>query len=108
MDLELAQPIADFFYAEERKDTDAMSPCFADSAVVRDEGRSIQGHVAIKEWQLETKKRYQHTIQPLASAKKDGKTIVTARLAGSFSGSPIDVQFAFIVEAGKIVSLEIK
>jgi hypothetical protein len=53
-------------------------------------------------------KRYQHTIQPLASAKKDGKTIVTARLAGSFPGSPIDVQFAFTVEAGKIVSLEIK
>jgi hypothetical protein len=85
-----------------------MSRCFADSAVVRDEGRSIQGHAAIKEWQLETKKRYQHTIQPLASAEKDGKTIVTARLAGSFPGSPIDVQFAFTVEAGKIVSLEIK
>ena len=107
MDLKLAQVIACFFSAEERRDTEAMSQCFADGAIVRDEGRSVQGHAAIQEWQLETKKKYQHTIQPLASAEKDGKTIVTARLTGNFPGSPVDLQFVFTIEAEKIVSLDV-
>lgn len=108
MNPELAQPIADFFSAEEQRDTDAMSRCFTEDAIVQDEGRSIQGHAAIREWQLETKKKYQHTIEPLASAEKDGTAVVTARVTGNFPGSPVDLQFIFTVEAGKIRSLEIK
>ena len=108
MNLELASAIADFFSAEERRDTEAMSRCFAENAIVRDEGRSREGHAAIREWQLETKKKYQHTIEPLASAEKDGTTVVTGRLTGNFPGSPIELQFIFTVEAGKIRSLEIK
>ena len=85
-----------------------MSRCFAEDAIVQDEGRSIQGHAAIREWQLETKKKYQHTIEPLASAEKDGTPVVTARLTGNFLGSPVDPQLIFTVDAGKIRSLEIK
>jgi hypothetical protein len=108
MNLELASPIADFFSAEERRDTEAMSRCFAENAIVRDEGRSREGHGAIREWQLETKKKYEHTIEPLASAEEDGTTVVTARLTGNFPGSPVELEFIFTVEAGKIRSLEIK
>ena len=107
MDLEIAQAIADFFSAEGRGDMESLSRCFAADAIVRDEGRNIQGHAAIQERQLEAKKKYRHTVQPLASARKDGKTVVTARLTGDFPGSPVDLQFAFTVEAGKILSLEI-
>ena len=67
----------------------------------------MEGLAAIEEWKAETKKKYQHTIEPLASVQKDGKTVVTARVAGNFPGSPVDLQFVFSVEAGKIVSLEI-
>jgi hypothetical protein len=108
MDVELAPVIADFFSAEERRDTEALAQCFAHGSVVRDEGQTMQGHAAIREWQIETKKKYQHTTRPLSSAERDGKTVVTARLTGNFPGSPVDVQFAFTVAAGKIVSLEIK
>jgi|ERR1051326_744331 hypothetical protein len=108
MDLELTPVIADFFSAEDRRDTEALCQCFAEGAVVHDEGRSIQGHAAIREWQLETKKKYQHTTKPLSSADRDGKSVVTARLTGNFPGSPVDLQFAFTVGAGKIMSLEIK
>lgn len=108
MDLELAPVITAFFSAEDRRDTEALSQCFAEGAAVRDEGRSIQGHAAIREWQLETKKKYQHTTKPLSSAERDDKTVVTARLTGNFPGSPVDLQFAFTLEAGKIMSLEIK
>ena len=108
MSLELPKPIAAFFAAENRHDTEALAQYFADGAVVRDEGRTIEGLTAITEWKAETKKKYQHTIEPLASAQKDGKTIVTGRVAGNFPGSPVDLQFVFSVEAGKIASLEIR
>lgn len=79
----------------------------SDGAVVRDESRTIKGLAAIEEWKAETKKKYQHTIEHLASVKKDGKTVVTGWVNGNFPGSPIDLQFVFGVEADKIASLEI-
>ena len=50
---------------------------------------------------------YFDIVEPLASVQKDGNTIVTGRVAGNFPGRPIDLQFVFRLEAGKIASLEI-
>jgi hypothetical protein len=50
----------------------------------------------------------QHTVEPLASAQKDAKTIVTNRVTGNFPGSPIDLQFIFGLDGNKIASLEIR
>ena len=62
----------------------------------------------IKQWKAETKKKYQHTVEPLASVQIDDKTIVTNRLTGNFPGSPIDLEFVFTLDGNKIVSLEIR
>ena len=104
----LPTPIAIYIDAENRGDVEALAQCFAEDAVVRDEGRTIEGLLAIKEWKAETKKKYQHTIEPLASARKDSKTIVTNRLTGNFPGSPIELEFVFTLDGDKIVSLEIR
>ena len=106
--LDLPTPIAIYIAAENRGDTEAMAQCFAEDAVVRDEGKTIKGLAAIKHWKAETKRKYQHTVEPLASAQKDGKTIVTNRLTGNFPGSPIELQFIFTLDGGKIASLEIR
>ena len=45
--------------------------------------------------------------EPLALEKKDRKYIVTARVTGTFPGSPVDLKFAFTLERGKIATLEI-
>lgn len=107
MSPELPTPIAAFFADENRHNPEALAQYFTEAAVVWDEGRTIEGLTAIQEWEAETKKKYQHTIEPLASVQKDGKTVVTARVAGNFPGSPIDLQFVFSIEAGRIASLEI-
>jgi ketosteroid isomerase-like protein len=104
----LATPIALYLAAENRDDAEAMLQCFAEDAVVRDEGKTIKGLDAIKQWKVETKKKYQHSIEPLASVQKDGKTIVTNRLTGNFPGSPIVLQFIFTLQGSKIASLEIR
>ncbi len=107
MSVELPKPIAAYIAAENGHDPGALGQCFANDAVVQDEGRTIEGLVAIKEWKAETKRKYQHTVEPLASVQEDGHTIVTVRVAGNFPGSPVDLRFVFRVEAGKIASLEI-
>ena len=107
MDVNLPGPIATYVAAENSGDVEALAQCFAEDAIVRDEGQTIEGLTAIKQWKAETKKKYQHTIEPLASAQKGDKFIVTNRLTGNFPGSPIDLEFVFTLVADKIASLEI-
>src|SRR5438045_448786 len=67
MSVDPPTPIAVYIDAENRGDTKALAQCFAEDAVVRDEGKTIQGLAAIKQWKSETKRKYQHTIEPLAA-----------------------------------------
>jgi hypothetical protein len=104
----LPTPIAIYIDAENRGDTEALAQCFAEDAVVRDEGKTIEGLADIKQWKAETKKKYQHTVEPLALVQKDGRIIVTNRLTGNFPGSPIDLEFVFTLDGNKIASLDIR
>ena len=108
MSVELPEPIAAYIAAENGHDTEAVARCFADHAVVRDEGRMIKGLAAIKHWKAETTKKYQHTVEPLESVQKGGKTVVTNRISGNFPGSPVNLRFVFGLEGSKIASLEIR
>ena len=45
-------------------------------------GLNLQGLADIKQWKAETKKKYQHTVEPLEAVQRDGETIVTTRLTG--------------------------
>ncbi len=107
MDVNLPVPVSIYFAAENQGHTEIVAQCFTQRAVVRDEGKTIEGLAAIKQWQAETKRKYQHTIEPLTSIQKDGKFIVTNRLTGNFPGSPIELDFVFTLEGDKISSLEI-
>jgi hypothetical protein len=106
--VDLPTPITIYIAAENSGDAEALAKCFAKGAVVRDEGKTIEGLAAIKQWKAETKKKYQHTVEPLTVAQEDGKIIVTNRLTGNFPGSPIELEFVFTLEGDKIASLEIR
>ena len=106
MALRLPKPIATYFTAE-KADPEAFARCFAEDAVVKDEGHTYTGLSAIKQWRTEAQKKYVYTSEPFASTEEDGKTIITSRLTGNFPGSPIDLRYFFTLEGNKIVSLEI-
>ena len=108
MAVDLPAPVAIFIDAENQGDAEALAQRFAQDAVVRDEGKTIEGLAAIKQWMAETKRKYQHTMEPLASAPKGDKIIVTNRLTGNFPGSPLDVRFIFGLDGNRIASLEIR
>ena len=104
--LNLPIPIAAYFAAD-RGDGEAVSQCFTDNAVVKDEGHTHKGRAAIKEWKTDASAKYEYTCEPLACEEKDGKTVVTSHLVGNFPGSPVDLRFFFKLEGDKIASLEI-
>jgi ketosteroid isomerase-like protein len=94
--------------AENAGDVESLAECFASDAIVRDEGHTYEGLAAIKAWKAETKKRYNHIVEPLEVAQRDGKTVLKAKLSGNFPGSPVTLAFSFVFEDGKITSLEIR
>jgi hypothetical protein len=108
MTIALSGPVSAFFEAERTRDLEALGRCFSDRAIVRDEGRTVEGPDAIKRWMKEAKAKYNHTVEPLGVTHRDGLTVVTARVAGTFPNSPLDLQHLFAVAGGKIVSLEIR
>jgi SnoaL-like domain len=106
MTLNLPKPIVAYFAAE-MADGEAISRCFTEDAVVKDEGQTHQGRAAIKRWKTEASAKYQYTCEPLACEPKGGKCVVTSHLIGNFPGSPVDLRFFFELEGDQIASLEI-
>ena len=104
--LNLPNPIATYF-ATDKGDSETLSKCFTEDAVVKDEGQTHKGHAAIKQWKSDASNKYEYTSEPFASEQKDGKTVVTSRLTGNFPGSPVDLRFFFELEGDKISALEI-
>ena len=106
MSIQLPPPIARDVQLENAGDTATLATCFAPHAIVRDESRTYEGLAAITAWKAETTQKYHHTITPLEVAHQQGKTVLQAQLTGTFPGSPVTLHFDFVVEAGKILSLE--
>jgi len=104
--LNLPKPIAAYFTAD-KGDGEAVSQCFTENAVVKDEGHTHKGRAAIKEWKTDASAKYEYTCEPIACEEKEGKTVVTSHLVGNFPGSPVDLRFFFKLEGDKIASLEI-
>jgi hypothetical protein len=106
MTLNLPKPVAAYLTAD-KADGEAVARCFAEDAVVTDEGHTYNGRAAIKKWKEDVSAKYQYTSQPIACEHKDGRFVVTSRLTGNFPSSPVDLRFIFEVNGEKIVSLEI-
>jgi len=104
--LNLPRPIAAYFRVDPHAG-EAITHCFTEQAVVKDEGRTHCGHAAIKAWKLDASTRYSYTSEPIGLEEKNGSYVVTSRVTGNFPGSPVDLRFAFLLERGKIAFLEI-
>ena len=106
MTLNLPKPVAAYFTAD-KADSQAVSRCFTNDAIVMDEGHTYNGRAAIKGWKEEASAKYEYTSEPIECEQIDGKYVVTCRLTGNFPGSRVDLRFFFKLEGDKIASLEI-
>src|SRR2546427_4344533 len=99
--LNLPKQIAAYFTAD-KGDSETLSQCFTENAVVRDEGHTYKGRAAIKEWKTDASAKYEYTCEPFACEERDGKTVVTSHLVGNLPGSPVDLRFLFKLEGTRL------
>ena len=108
MSIQLPYPIEHYIRIENSGALEAVPDCFTADAIVHDEGQIFEGVAAIKNWMTATKKKYGHTVAPLELAERGGQSVLKARLSGNFPGSPITVNFSFVLADGKIHALQIR
>ncbi len=106
MPLDLPKPIAAYFTAD-KGDSEAVSQCFAVTAVVKDEGHTYRGRAAIKQWKADSSTKYRYTSEPFACEHQGEGFVVTSRLTGNFPGSPVNLLYFFGLDDDKIATLEI-
>jgi hypothetical protein len=98
-----------YFAAQNRHDIDDLVACFAPDAAVRDEGRDIVGADAIRAWKKETSAKYRITAEPLECRAEEGRTLVVAKVSGTFPGSPANLTYRFgFAGDGRIGALEVR
>src|SRR6185295_2145073 len=84
MSMRLPNAIKLYLSSKKPDDLDTLAKCFTPDATVKDEGRAREGLKDIAAWRRETSEKYQHALEPLAVAKRDGKTIVATKVSGNF------------------------
>jgi ketosteroid isomerase-like protein len=107
MSIHVPSPIAAYIKAENAHDAQAVAACFTDEAVVRDEGKTIEGRAAIRAWKVDTSKKYSATISPSAVEAHPHGFLVAAIVSGDFPGSPLEMKFDFTLAGERIAALEI-
>jgi ketosteroid isomerase-like protein len=103
----LSEPLATYVKAKNAHDTNLLLTCFAEDAIVQDEGQDIRGLAAIRAWSDHTIEQYDVTMDVLNAEQTADETVVTARISGTFDGSPVDLKFGFTLQGGKISALRI-
>lgn len=96
-----------YFDADRRGDVDALVAAFSTAAEVRDEGARRQGRENIRAWWVAAKEASQHVTEPVEATTVGDVTSISARVSGTFPGSPIMLRFDFTIDRGEITRLEI-
>jgi hypothetical protein len=107
MSIDVPAVISSYFRASNANDVESLVACFAPGASVTDENASHRGTADIKQWAEDVRKKFQFETEMLSAKERPGGTIVTAKLSGNFPGSPVDLDFEFVLDREKIISLVI-
>jgi len=107
MPLLLTPIIQKYVDASNAHDVNSILACFGDDAVLRDENATRRGKIEIERWAHETINKYKFHFQPLSAEKRETETIVSIEVSGSFPGSPVTLDYHFILANEKISSLAI-
>jgi ketosteroid isomerase-like protein len=105
--MELPKIITSLVNAQNSHNNSAYADCFTVDAIVFDEGHNHQGREEIKEWIEGATTKYQTTMEPLDYSESDDKGVMTAKVSGTFPGSPIVLTYNFEFTVELIRSLKI-
>jgi ketosteroid isomerase-like protein len=100
--------ITRYLDAANRLDASGAAECFTDDAHVHDEGGDYVGPEAVRGWIAETSRKYQPRVGVLSTKVQGDAFLLKVRVAGSFPGSPIELDYAVTLRDGKIATLKIE
>lgn len=104
----LPQVLSDYYAAVNDGRIDDAAACFAADARVHDESQDHEAREAIRTWIAETTKKYQPQVEVIGMREADGAFVTTGRVSGTFPGSPVELEYSFTVNDGKISHLAIQ
>lgn len=107
MNPDLPDIVAKYFAAEKAKDSEQLSQCFHDDAVVRDEGHDYSGAAAIKAWHRDANKTYRYVVEPLDGFVSGSTVVVRTCVTGDFPGNVAHLRCIFALAEDRIISLEV-
>ena len=107
MKTQIPEIIETYFRASNANDVEKLVSCFSADAVVTDENETHRGTAAIKGWSVKVRTKYEFKTEVLRAVEKPNAIVVTAKLSGTFPGSPVDLDFKFTLKENQISSLEI-
>ena len=110
MSIDLKEPIATYFRAKSSGQHEEVLACFSENAVVNDTGENavLTGKDQILQWLSGTIADYNLSTEILRHEDQGETTTVTALVSGDFPGSPIEFDYDFVVQEGKIARLTIR
>lgn len=108
----LPQVIQDFIAAANKPDPEAYVDCFAEDALVLDEGKEWAGKPAITKWSAEHHFGANITLEPKQHEQHEEETIVVFKVDGGFDKTglpdPLYLDFYFQIRGHKIKQLAIR
>ena len=107
MTIKLPRIINDYVDASNAHDVKSVVACFADNALVHDEGKDFRGKKMIEDWITKTIEKYKFQFKPISVRQDDAEVIVAVEVSGTFDGSPITLDYHFTIQGDKILSLTI-
>jgi ketosteroid isomerase-like protein len=107
--MKLPPIIEKYVDASNRHDVQSILSCFLHDGVVHDEAETLTGKPAIEGWITKTIEKYKFQFKPRDVKNGDGKSIVVVmEVSGTFDGSPVTLDYAFVIESDGIRSLAIE
>ena len=104
----LPKPLETYFSAANDQNRQLFLGCFADDAVVKDEGDGHRGLDEIAEWNATAIRKYNCSYEILDCQPTAEGADVVAKVSGTFPGSPIELTYRFVLQNSLIQQMEIK
>jgi hypothetical protein len=103
--INLPNVISELIEAQNSHNSSQYANCFSEAAIVFDEGKTHTGKTEIKHWIEKANQEYKTRMKPLDYSETED--ILTAEISGTFNGSPIVLNYHFILKDNLIKSLKI-
>lgn len=102
------QVILDYLSAANDGRIDDAAATFTMDSHVHDEDHDHIGLDAIREWITDTTMKHHPQNEILRVTGTNDTFVVTAKVSGNFPGSPVELDFTFVLRNGKISALSIQ